>query len=234
MLLPFVQLELPGAIGLADGRYLAAAGADSSEERVLIVKTRGAPRPAGRLRRRSRPVERAEPAKVPVTRVTVAAGERLADRSAADAWLERATATPESRNDAVRAATRLINRALNAQRAGSGDPLVQDIGATRALVIRIGYGSGDELVEGRFTEARELARPREGRLDGVDPQSRVAAVLGGRSEVHPAETMLLRARLDLQAGRLREASAQLRAAVGALRRHPPPGQPPRRRSEPPL
>ncbi|MSO42218.1 MAG: hypothetical protein EXQ70_10070 [Solirubrobacterales bacterium] len=222
MLLPFVQLELPGAIGLADGRYLAAAGGEQSEDRVLIVQTQDAPRRARRLsRRRSRPVEEAEPAKVPVTRVTVAAGERLADRSAADAWLQRVSASPERRTRAVRSATTLINLALSAQRAGSGDPLVQDIGATRALAVRIGYGTGDELADGRFTEARELSRPREGRLDDVDPQSRVAAVLGGRSEVHPAETMLLRARLDLQAGRLPEASAQLRAAVFALRRHPP-------------
>ncbi len=222
MLLPFVQLELPGAIGLADGRYLAAAGRDADEDRVLIVRTFGAPRPAGRLsRRRPRHVDEAESKSVPVTQVTVAAGELLADDSAAEAWLESATSTPERRAAAVRSATTLINQALNAQRAGSGDPLVQDVGATRALAIRIGYGTGDELAEGRFSEARELTRPRQGRLDGVDPQSRVAAVLGGHAEVHPAETLLLRARLDLQAGRLQEASAQLRAAVDSLRRRPP-------------
>ena len=57
---------------------------------------------------------------------------------------------------------------------------------------------------------------RRGRLDDVDPQSRVAAVLAGRDEVHPAETLMLRARLDLQQGRHAEARYGLRAARAAL------------------
>ncbi len=32
-------------------------------------------------------------------------------------------------------ATRIVNRALSALRAGARDPLVQDIGATRALAV---------------------------------------------------------------------------------------------------
>ena len=38
----------------------------------------------------------------------------------------------------VRIATRIVNRALSALRAGARDPLVQDIGATRALAVRLG------------------------------------------------------------------------------------------------
>ena len=109
-----------------------------------------------------------------------------------------------------------MNRALNALRAGARDPLVQDVGATRALAIRIGFGDGDEIAEGRWREARELARPRPGRLDDVDPQERVAAVLAGREHVHPAETLLERARLDIQQGRLEEARFGLRAAREAV------------------
>ena len=110
-------------------------------------------------------------------------------------------------------ATRLVNRGLGALRAEARDPLVQDLGATRALAVRIGFGDGEELAEGRWQQAREIPPPRRGRLDDIDPQSRVASVLAGRDEVHPAETMLERARLDIEQGR--EHEARLGARGGA-------------------
>jgi hypothetical protein len=217
MLVSFVQLELPGLIGLPDGRYLAREG---EAERVLIVQALGAPRPRRRGRRRTRPVDPGEPEVVPVTRVTATGAGELAGRAEADTWLRSATGDAESRAREVRSATLLINRALNALRAGATDPLVQEIGATRALAIRIGYGTGDELAEGRWSDARELPPPVRGRLDDVDAQTRVASVLAGRDEVHPAETLLLRARLDAELGREAEAVYGLRAAAAALEERP--------------
>jgi hypothetical protein len=215
---PFVQLELAGQIGLPDGRYLAREG---DSEHVLIVQTLGAPRPGGRRRRRPQPVDPGDPEGVPVTRVTVAAARELDGKREAEAWLEAATGDAEGRAAEVRSATRLINRALNALRAEARDPLVQDIGATRALAVRIGYGTGEQLADGSWTEARELPPPRRGRLEDVDPQTRVAAVLSGREEVHPAETLIQRARLDEQQGREAEARYGLRAARAALEEQPP-------------
>lgn len=159
---------------------------------------------------------------MPVTRVTVAGGLELGGERQAEQWLGSVVDDPERRSAEVRSATRLINRALGALRAGARDPLVQEIGATRALAVRIGYGKGEELAEGRWTEARELPPPRRGRLDDVDSQGRVAAVLAGRDRVHPAETMLLRARLDQQQGRDAEARLGLQAARAALDRDPGP------------
>jgi hypothetical protein len=153
-----------------------------------------------------------------VTRATVTSGRDLGGRSEAAAWLESTVREPA---EEVRSATRLVNRALNALRAGARDPLVQEIGATRALAIRIGYGTGDQLADGQWTEARELAPPKRSRLEGVDPQTRVAGVLGGRDQVHPAETLLQRARLDEQQGRLTEARHGLQAARAALDERPP-------------
>jgi hypothetical protein len=150
-------------------------------------------------------------------------GGRLEDPAEGTAWLKEMMGSGQGPEE-VRAATRIVNRALSALRAAAGDPLVQDIGATKALAVRLGHGTGDELADGRWTEARELARPRRGRLDDVDPQSRVAAVLAGRDEVHPAETLMLRARLDLQQGRLTEARYGLRAARSALQEQPSPRQ----------
>ena len=48
------------------------------------------------------------------------------------------------------------------------------------------------------------------------PQERVAAVLGGRERLDVCETLLLRARADLDAGRDREAALQLRVGLEAL------------------
>jgi len=186
---------------------------------VLIVEELGAPRPRRRTGRRSKPIDPGDPEETPLTRVTVT-GKRLGDAAEGTAWLKEMMGSGGAGADEVRAATRIVNRALSALRAAARDPLVQDIGATKALAVRLGHGTGDELADGRWTEARELARPRRGRLDDVDPQSRVAAVLAGRDEVHPAETLMLRARLDAQQGRPAEALYGLRAARAALQEQP--------------
>jgi hypothetical protein len=188
---------------------------------VLIVQELEAPRPQRRARRRARPVEPGEPEQVPVTRVTVT-GVSLEDAAAGSAWLKEALRDRERGTKELRDATRIVNRALSALRAEARDPLVQEIGATKALAIRLGHGTGDELAEGRWTEASQLAQPRRGRLDDVDSQTRVAAVLAGRDEVHPAETLMLRARLDAQHGREAEARYGLRAARAALDSEPSP------------
>ena len=212
-LIPFVQLEFAGLIGLPEGRYLAR---EEEGDRVLIVQGFGVPKPTSRLAKRPRAVEPDEEESIPLTRVTVAFPDRFDGKREAESWLEETAGNAERRHAAVRSATLLVNRALNALRAGARDPLVQDVGATRALAIRVGFGDGDEIAEGRWREARELARPRSGRLDDVDPQERVAAVLSGRERVHPAETLLERARLDIQQGRIEEARFGLRAAREAL------------------
>jgi len=187
------------------------------------VEELGAPRPRRRAGRRSKPVEPGDAEETPVTRLTVT-GEKLDDPSQGTAWLKEMMGSGGKGAEEVRTATRIVNRALSALRAEARDPLVQDIGASKALAVRLGHGTGDELADGRWTEAKELARPRRGRLDDVDPQTRVAAVLAGRDEVHPAETLMLRARLDLQQGRRTEALYGLRAARAALQEQPGPRQ----------
>ena len=203
---------------MPEGRYLVR---EDDAERVLIVQELDAPRPQRRGRRRPRPVDPGVPGQVPVTRVTVT-GVSLADPGSGSAWLRETLRDRQRGNQELRDATRIVNRALNALRAEARDPLVQEIGATKALAVRLGHGTGEELAEGRWTEASELARPRRGRLDDVEPQSRVAAVLAGRDEVHPAETLMLRARLDAQHGRDAEARYGLRAARAALEGEPGP------------
>ena len=186
---------------------------------MLIVQEAGAPRPGRRGRRRARRAEPGEPERVPITIVTVT-GVSLADSQEGSRWLKSTMADGDRARSEVRSATRIVNRALGALRAAARDPLVQEIGASRALAVRIGHGSGDELAEGRWSEASVLATPRRHRLDDGEPQSRVAAVLAGRDEVHPAETLTLRARLDAEQGRHAEARYGIRAALSALEEQP--------------
>jgi hypothetical protein len=210
-------LELAGIVGLPEGRYLVREG---GRERVLVVQELGAPRPQPRRRRRARPVEAKDPEAVPVTRLTVT-GERLDDASAGSQWIEATVRDPKRFAAEVREATEIVNRAIAAFRAASGDALIQDIGASKALAVRVGHGSGQQLADGEWTEAREMPRPGREHHEDVQPQSRVAAVLGGRDEVHPAETLMLRALLDAEQGRYAEATYGLRAAREAMSENPP-------------
>jgi hypothetical protein len=74
---------------------------------------------------------------------------------------------------------------------------------------------------GRFRDARQIAvgqraSRRRRREEDLRPQERVAAMLGGRERADVCETLLLRARADLDAARDREAALQLRIGLEAL------------------
>jgi hypothetical protein len=84
--------------------------------------------------------------------------------------------------------------------------------------VRLGYGAGEELVEGRWREAYAVPPQvaRAGRRRMLAPEEQTARILGGRREVHPSEDLLLRARLDLEQDRSRAAALQAQAAQTAL------------------
>jgi hypothetical protein len=50
----------------------------------------------------------------------------------------------------------------------------------------------------------------------LGPEEQIARILGGRQPIYPSEDLLLRARLDLDQGRARQAALQARAARAAL------------------
>jgi hypothetical protein len=212
---PFVQLEFAGALGLDQGRYLAR-----EPERVLVVAVADAPPPPRRRLRRPRPQDidpDAQPKPVPLTTLTVVRPEALRDPEAAAQWFEQIRRDPEALTDELEVALAIVNRAVHAYRTATLDPAVADASASNALAVRIGYGTGEGLSRGRWEEAVDLppeARPR--RAEALRPQERVAAVLGRREVVAPHESLLVRARADLDAGRSRDAALQLRVALEAL------------------
>jgi hypothetical protein len=109
-----------------------------------------------------------------------------------------------------------VARAVRSHRLASGDPSVREPGLSQALVARAGYGSGEQVAAGCWRAARELPPARTGRerrVAGLRPQERLAALLGGHEQPLACEELTLRARHDLDAGHLREAAIQLRAAL---------------------
>jgi len=159
-------------------------------------------------------------ATLPLTRLTVVTPNELGDAGEAQRWLRDLAHDEEAADAQVEAALLVVNRALAAQRAGSQDPYVHELSAEHAVALRIGYGSGDQVADGEWSDAREIRAPerRRRRAEALQPQERVAAVLGGRDAVLACETLLLRARLDLDQGRAREAALQLRVGLEALLR----------------
>jgi hypothetical protein len=203
-----------------DGRYLAR---EDDGERVLVIETLGAPPPPRRRRRRAREAEAgADPAPVSLTRVTaIRANEPFESEAAAAEWLGGIGASEDSIDTVVGEGMLLLNRALHAHAAASADPLGAEIRAAAAASVRVGHGSGKEVAAGRFTAAREVdvrggSSPRRRRDEELRPQERIAAVLGGRERLDACETLILRARADLDAARYREAALQLRIALEAL------------------
>jgi hypothetical protein len=100
---------------------------------------------------------------------------------AAESWLESTAGDPKRRVAEAKGAVEVLNRALEALREATGDPLVHGVGASQALAIRIGYGTGDQLADGRWTEAEQLPPPPVPRREKLDPQQHVAQVLSGRN-----------------------------------------------------
>jgi hypothetical protein len=217
----FTQFDFAGALAVADGRYLVR---DGRREQVLVIETLGAPPPARRRRRRPRDAEVGEPPpELPVARATVVlAFNEFEDEQAAATWLQEASNDEAAIDQLIERGIDELNQALHAHAVASGDPYPQTVTPARAVVIRIGYGGGEALADGAFTAAHQIdpglgpISRRHQRDEELRPQQRLAAVLGGREQLNACETLLLRARADLDAGRNREAALQLRVGLEAL------------------
>lgn len=203
-------------LGPEPGRYLVRERTGEDAGHVLVLRTLGAPQ--RRLLRRRTPKDApAEPlpAPVPTSRATLVDTAPMGDAEAAQRWLGDADLPALAEDAAAR-----LNRILIAHRVATADPYVREVAAGQALVVRVGYGEGEQVAEGRWAKALELPRPRDGGVLGpgravLRPQERLAAVLGGRDAVLACEELTLRARADVDAGRLREAALQLRVAFEA-------------------
>jgi hypothetical protein len=217
----FVQFEYPWPLGPPDGRYLIREHAGEDAHHVLVL-ARWETTTGRRPRRWGREPEPLRgPSQTGLARATVV-DTATVDDEAGRAWLE--TAAGARRERTIAEGLRWLNTALRAHRAAAADPGVNDVTAEQALVVRVGYGAGFEVADGSWSAARDLsaehgpgaaARGAARREAALRPQERLAALLAGRDAVLACEEMVLRARLDLAAGRSREAALQTHLAVEA-------------------
>ncbi len=215
----FIQFEYPWPLGPADGRYLMRDHAGEEPHHVLVF----ASWPTTTQRRSRRRGREAEPQSVPaetgLSRATLVE-TTVVDDDAARAWLDGIAGTHAE--ETVAEGLRVLNFALRAQRAAAADPTVREVSAEQALIVRAGYGEGVEVAEGAWTAARDLAvavsregSRRQRRESALRPQERLAALLSARDAVLACEELALRARLDLDQQRPREAALQTHLAIEA-------------------
>ena len=201
-----MQFDVPWPLGPADGRYVLRGHAGRPDW-VLVISTEGAvPR-----RRRSRKVAPVPPPpEVSTGRATLISADPIEGDPAR--WLKSVDAEAEA-GDALAQ----VNRALHLFRIAAARPGTHGFGIEDAIVVRVGYGGGEQVSEGRWTEAVELGskRERRHRRRMLEPDSRFAALLGGYDVALATEELSLRARSDANAGRWREAALQLDAAFRA-------------------
>jgi hypothetical protein len=208
----FVQLEFPWELGPADGRYMLRGRAGDEPERVVVLDTVGAGRRRGRLGTRH-PQATPDPASVPTARATVIDPVPVSVERQARSWLSHMDAAHEAG-----AAAATLNRLLLAHRIATADPHVRDISPAQALIVRAGWGEGEQVAYGHWSHARELRwseRRRHRRAAVLRPQERLAALLGAREQALICEELVLRARLDLDQGRHAHAALELEQAYGA-------------------
>jgi hypothetical protein len=234
----FVQFEFPWALGPPDGRYLLRAGETTEPERVVVLGTLGAARaaPAGPSASRPRGLSMLSPSRrrglgreatpdpspVATARATIIDPASLAAEHQAGAWLTELDGEHE-----VLAAAAVLNRVLHGHRIASADPYVHEISPDQALVIRAGWGEGEQVAYGQWRHARELVwatiarsspprrRVARGRSAALRPQERLAVLLGARGAALVCEDLTLRARLDLDQARLAHAAIELDRALAA-------------------
>jgi hypothetical protein len=190
---------------------------------VIALRTLGAPERRLIGKRRPRKVGEAGPEPVPTARATVIAAEPFASALEAEAWLGALRRDRNALVEEARLGTAELNRMLRAHRAAAADPWAAvEVSPPHALIVRVGYGVGDLVAEGRFDEALELPRTevdalsRGARGDAVGPGERLAAILSGRDQLLACEELVLRARADIDAHRPREAALQARIALEAV------------------
>jgi hypothetical protein len=236
----FIQMEFPWALGPADGRYLLRPGADTEPERVVVLATLGAThsgqgageashRPLRGLAMLSRSRRRglgatatADPAPAPTARVTIVDPVSLSAEHQARAWLAELDGERE-----IGAATAVLNRVLHAHRIASADAYSHEVSPEQALVIRAGWGEGEQVAYGQWLHAQELnwstierrASPRRrrtrGRSSALRPQERLAVLLGARGSALICEELVLRARVDIDHDRVELAAIELDRAFAA-------------------
>ena len=203
----FVQFEFPWVLGPTAGRYLMRGRPGGEPEHVVVIETEA----------RSE-----EPAGAGETRIIVIDPVPLSAEHQAEAWLDDLLGEA---GRGVDGALAVVNRVMYRHRLAAADPHVHEVTAGQATVARAGWGEGEQLADGRWTQARELPlkaagrrrlfgrRSRRERNEELTHLEHFAALLGARLRPLVCEELALRARADLDSGRPQHAALELRQAL---------------------
>lgn len=185
---------------------------------VIVLRTQGAPQRGVFRGRVPRKRDHGEMEAVPTSRASVVRAAAFASSDEASGWLSGLRGEKGALEAEAARGASALNRFLRAYRAAAADPWGREVSPEHALIVRVGYGDGDQVAEGRYAAAYELPRrPRSSRKrEDLAPAERLAAIVGGREEQLACEELVLRARADLDAGRPREAALQARIALEAV------------------
>ena len=211
-----MQLEFPWVLGPDAGRYTIRERLWEAPRHILVLAVLGArERRLLARRRRSRDAPPGPPPEsVPTSRATLVDTAALAGPQAAEKWLGAADLEVLAADAVAR-----LNRVLHAHRIATADPYAREVALGQALAVRVGYGAGEQVADGRWARAREPARERTGLLHpalaALRPQERLTAVLAGRDALLACEELALRVRADLDAGREREGALGLGVTLDA-------------------
>jgi hypothetical protein len=216
-LFAFSQIEVPWPLGPPDGRYLVRAEnapPQAPPTHVLLFATLGAAR-RGRLTRRNRTAA-PDPEPVPVAtgRATViATAAPFVDAAAAARWLAAAGEAELAEHLLV------LARTLHAYRVVTADPYSEPLDRERLLVARVGFGEGEQVANGRWSQARELLGSElaaDGRLASRLAQLRElrSAVDHAAAGAHSRE--LTESELEAVSSTLARLEAVLRARAASL------------------
>ena len=137
------------------------AGGDP--ERVVVIESEG---------------RREEPASAGETQIIVIDPVPLSAEHQAQAWLEDLLGEASR---AVDEALAVVNRVVHLHRLAAADPRVSELTAGQATVARAGWGEGEQLADGRWTEARELPLQAAGRRRLFAPRLAAGTQRGARA-----------------------------------------------------
>ncbi len=215
----FVQFDLPFNLPITDGRYIIRRHTDGADVLVLSGPRAGRSRRFGRWKLRS--ADSTAPLPETGTTATITVAEKFSDKEGAAKWLADRSISVEAAENQVQEALKLLNSALAAHRLASSDPYASELTRNDPVTVRIGYGRGEQIAEGEWSDALEMPAPedqkgRRKRKQMLDPQTKFAAILSGKETVLLAEELMLRARLDLNSDRPRHAALQADLALEAL------------------
>lgn len=187
---------------------------------MVGIKRHGArPRPLLGRRRRAKPAldsGDAEPEQFAICRLTVVDAVPLEDEQRAKSWLAEMRSA-DSAAEHVSASLLHANRIVHAHRLAAADPYEHELSAATAHRIRLGYGLGEQVAEGLWSEARKVHPDSLKKRSALDPDRGMSEMLSGRRPTFDSDDLLLRARLDLDQGRRRQALLQARAACEAFK-----------------